>query len=718
MESSSRLTITLIPTASSPDPVGPRVLVLGPGHYTAVVGRSSKVESKNLIPARDNGWFDNRVMSRTHAEFTAIPKYQEVYLMDTHSMHGTWVNGVKLTSGRKTLLEQNDVLTFGAMVTRGAETYDPLKVRIELEWSEIKVDKEPAPSKPIRSSNTFVVPDDDDDDDDKLSDVEIVETPIVEIEDTSDDEQGYQEVQARATKEAVNKHEESENLSNEDRDMDKQSEESESDDDSINGGVDADPDVARSEASCDTEDSAPSVAFSVPNEEQSEPSPPTSPQTNETHVPDEGSEKQHFHQPRPWQVPAHLEEQLPMADRVTQRVAQTLSSASLNLESQTCADSTNTSPGDVPEPKEPEDDAIADPNTANKVCKADSGQYVDDPTESRYQTTASVPPAQTTTVSYDAWINRPSSASSPVEPKVGGFLGNGPTDPRTPMNCHFAVPVCKKPARLPSQQNLYSWRSACPTYPSNTPPMPSSYAHGPFTYPAESSQTAGVTVSPVNNMPPTTPTATNVESFSSPSPGANPLYTPASGSICCPPPAGGYSACGFAREDFSTRDEWLKARLDNMIERMKTTQEANEKAVKATSRTLSVSRSDPRAIVQESGDNILKRKRDEPEALTNLKPVEGSVQDPQAASATNVTDSLESKVELTNHTFTREATSEMVVVENDRTEESEERPRKRSKTSHQSSNITKYVATALAGALVGGIGTIMALAALPAGFFE
>lgn len=70
------VTITLIPTSRSRDPVGPRVLVLGPGNYNAVVGRSSKVESKNLVPAEDNGWFDNRVMSRAHAEFTAIPKFQ------------------------------------------------------------------------------------------------------------------------------------------------------------------------------------------------------------------------------------------------------------------------------------------------------------------------------------------------------------------------------------------------------------------------------------------------------------------------------------------------------------------------------------------------------------------------------------------------------------------------------------------------------------------
>jgi predicted component of type VI protein secretion system len=94
--------------------------VLGPPKYHAVVGRSSKVQSKNIFPAADNGWFDNRVMSRDHAGFSALPKFQEVYIIDTDSMHGTWVNGSKLTSGRQTLLEEGDVLTFGAEVSRAS----------------------------------------------------------------------------------------------------------------------------------------------------------------------------------------------------------------------------------------------------------------------------------------------------------------------------------------------------------------------------------------------------------------------------------------------------------------------------------------------------------------------------------------------------------------------------------------------------------------------
>jgi hypothetical protein len=46
------------------------------------------------------------------------------------------------------------------------------------------------------------------------------------------------------------------------------------------------------------------------------------------------------------------------------------------------------------------------------------------------------------------------------------------------------------------------------------------------------------------------------------------------------------------------------------------------------------------------------------------------------------------------------------------------RPKKRVKTTHRSNNVARYAATAVVGAVLGGVGTVMALAALPTGFFE
>lgn len=59
------------------DPLDPaklvqrRRLVLTPDCPILPIGRSSKVHSKGFIPASDNAWFDNPVMSRNHAEIMA-----------------------------------------------------------------------------------------------------------------------------------------------------------------------------------------------------------------------------------------------------------------------------------------------------------------------------------------------------------------------------------------------------------------------------------------------------------------------------------------------------------------------------------------------------------------------------------------------------------------------------------------------------------------------
>lgn len=93
---------------------------------------------KNRFPATNNGWFDSGVMSREHALFSVclerkvgfpgqilasnyadhgIP--QNIYITDTHSTHGTWLNNVRLIEGEPTPLICDDVLRFGITVDRG-----------------------------------------------------------------------------------------------------------------------------------------------------------------------------------------------------------------------------------------------------------------------------------------------------------------------------------------------------------------------------------------------------------------------------------------------------------------------------------------------------------------------------------------------------------------------------------------------------------------------
>ncbi|EEH50339.2 uncharacterized protein PADG_06418 [Paracoccidioides brasiliensis Pb18] len=187
MESSKfAVTLTLLNSKCS---VGPRVLTLSSDTEKIVIGRSSKATNKKLVPAQNNAWFDSRVMSRTHATITICSQKQQASITDTDSMHGTWLNGTKLVSNNKTPLTNRDILTFGAKITRGAETFEPLRVRLALLWTKeptfAKVEI-PKPNKRY-SENTFVVPDDDDDDDEDIEDHDFDDPQAEAIVETTPD---------------------------------------------------------------------------------------------------------------------------------------------------------------------------------------------------------------------------------------------------------------------------------------------------------------------------------------------------------------------------------------------------------------------------------------------------------------------------------------------------------------------------------------------------
>ncbi|KGQ01629.1 hypothetical protein PAAG_11611 [Paracoccidioides lutzii Pb01] len=190
MESSKfAVTLTLLNSKCS---VGPRVLTLSSDTEKIVIGRSSRATNKELVPAQNNAWFDSRVMSRAHATITICLQKQQASITDTDSMHGTWLNGTKLVSNSKTPLTNRDILTFGAKITRGAETFEPLRVRLALLWTKEPTFAKVEIPKPIKrhSENTFVVPDDDDDDDEDREDHDFDDPKAEAIVETTSDAEG------------------------------------------------------------------------------------------------------------------------------------------------------------------------------------------------------------------------------------------------------------------------------------------------------------------------------------------------------------------------------------------------------------------------------------------------------------------------------------------------------------------------------------------------
>lgn len=130
-----------------------RTITLDYGKVRIPVGRSSsKVAS--VTPKEDNAFFDNPVMSRSHAELYADLRYLRVYIRDTRSSHGTLVNGVRIEPAVQHPLKDGDVVTFGVAIRTGADVIQPIRAKVGLKFLKFKV-----PGEKIRG--TFMVPDDD-----------------------------------------------------------------------------------------------------------------------------------------------------------------------------------------------------------------------------------------------------------------------------------------------------------------------------------------------------------------------------------------------------------------------------------------------------------------------------------------------------------------------------------------------------------------------------
>ncbi|KIW08900.1 hypothetical protein, variant 2 [Verruconis gallopava] len=101
------------------------------------IGRASKTERKQLIPAKDNMWISNPVISRNHAVLT-IEKSNLfdascVYLEDAGSSHGTFVNNTPIKPRDRRQISSGDLIQFGNKVQRGTDEYDPPVYKVTIE---------------------------------------------------------------------------------------------------------------------------------------------------------------------------------------------------------------------------------------------------------------------------------------------------------------------------------------------------------------------------------------------------------------------------------------------------------------------------------------------------------------------------------------------------------------------------------------------------------
>ncbi|KAH1625731.1 hypothetical protein KXX21_006039 [Aspergillus fumigatus] len=154
--------VTLYPLFQ-PDVLPFRSLTFAPDTESVKIGRASKREAKGLVPAHHNALFESRVMSRDHAQLRVSFEKKEVYIRDNGSMHGTWVNCKKISADKDVPIHSGDVVIFGTEVIRGEDTYPPMRVRCECQWFDLDEGAaKPKKAQDNLKTNTFCVPDDDD----------------------------------------------------------------------------------------------------------------------------------------------------------------------------------------------------------------------------------------------------------------------------------------------------------------------------------------------------------------------------------------------------------------------------------------------------------------------------------------------------------------------------------------------------------------------------
>ncbi|KAL9128829.1 MAG: hypothetical protein Q9217_002582 [Psora testacea] len=184
--------MALLPMGTTQAERDARFLNLTRQQATVNVGRSSKNPLKGLQPASDNAIFDCPIMSRQHAQFSAMPETKvgapksenvarEVIVKDCGSTHGTYIDGRRLQSGKRYALKTGETVTFGIQVTNGPQVHLAKAFRVNYVWSG---------DSPARTG--FRVPDEEQDsveDHSREGSIQIIETrPHTYSVPSSDDE--------------------------------------------------------------------------------------------------------------------------------------------------------------------------------------------------------------------------------------------------------------------------------------------------------------------------------------------------------------------------------------------------------------------------------------------------------------------------------------------------------------------------------------------------
>lgn len=131
-----------------------RVILLSPGSKIHI-GRSSRSSKVSPLPATNNAYFDCPVMSREHAVLLSSTArgHHSVSIKDCGSMHGTRVNNIPVEKDQAVTLKNGDILQIGADIYRETDAFLAPKFRFGARSVLPN-----SSSRPV-SSSVFAVPD-------------------------------------------------------------------------------------------------------------------------------------------------------------------------------------------------------------------------------------------------------------------------------------------------------------------------------------------------------------------------------------------------------------------------------------------------------------------------------------------------------------------------------------------------------------------------------
>ncbi|KFZ02061.1 hypothetical protein V500_00470 [Pseudogymnoascus sp. VKM F-4518 (FW-2643)] len=126
-----------------------RIIRLHENNPTVRIGRSSKNPLKNLVAAADNCWVDNDVVSRNYARLMFDSDEEAIFIEDTKSTHGTYINNNQIPKYGPTPLANNDIISLGAEIKRGTEMYPECRFRVNYELVPFLAPKGPTNEKEV-----------------------------------------------------------------------------------------------------------------------------------------------------------------------------------------------------------------------------------------------------------------------------------------------------------------------------------------------------------------------------------------------------------------------------------------------------------------------------------------------------------------------------------------------------------------------------------------